>query len=147
MKIDRVQFVVHGPVIGKGRPKFRRVGEYTQTYTPKKTADYENLIRMEYEAQVGPEAFFGKDRSLGMSIVIYKSIPQNVSAKRRKMMLDWEIRPGKRPDVDNCVKVVCDALNKVAFHDDSQIVGLTVESAYDDRPRMEITIWENGING
>lgn len=147
MNVDEVKFVVVGNIIGKGRPKFRRVGEYTQTYTPKRTAEYENLIRMEYESQIGHGVFFEKDKTLGMSIEIYKAIPKNVSAKHRKMMLEREIRPGKRPDIDNCIKVVCDALNKVAFHDDSQIVGLVVESAYDERPRMEITIWENGTNG
>lgn len=142
-----VRFSVFGEVIGKGRPKFRRVGEYTQTYTPKRTSDYENLIRMEYETQVGRRAFFEKGKALAMSIFIYKEIPQSTSGKKRTQMLEGKILPGKRPDVDNCIKVVCDALNKVAFHDDSQIVQLNVEAVYDERPRMEITLWEVGING
>ena len=142
-----VKFTVLGEVIGKGRPKFRRVGEYTQTYTPKRTADYERLVRLEYEAQVGRGGFFDKGKALGMSINIFKSIPQSTSAKKRQLMLDGKICPGKRPDIDNCVKVVCDALNKVAFQDDSQVVGLTVQSAYAEWPRMEIEIWEVGANG
>lgn len=142
-----VRFSVFGEVIGKGRPKFRRVGEYTQTYTPKRTSDYENLIRMEYETQVGRRAFFEKGKALAMSIFIYKEIPQSTSGKKRTQMLEGKILPGKRPDVDNCIKVVCDALNKVAFHDDSQIVQMNVEAVYDERPRMEITLWEVGING
>ena len=38
-------------------------------------------------------------------------------------MLEWEIRPTKRPDLDNIAKAVLDALNGLAYQDDSQIVG------------------------
>ena len=36
-------------------------------------------------------------------------------------MLGGEIMPTKRPDGDNVIKVVLDALNGVAFHEDGQV--------------------------
>lgn len=38
----------------------------------------------------------------------------------------WKGGPVRRHDADNVVKVACDALNGVAFHDDSQVVELHV---------------------
>ena len=141
-----VGFCVLGEPVGKGRPKFRRVGEFTQTYTPSKTARYEQLVRLEYHAQVGTICF-PKDSALGMTIKIIRSIPRNTSSKKTKMMLERMILPGKRPDVDNCVKVILDALNKIAFHDDSQVVRILAYSEYGEQPCVEVEIAELGING
>lgn len=59
-------------------------------------------------------------------------------------MLDHKIRPTKKPDFDNIGKVICDALNKIAYRDDSQIVDAQVRKFYSDRPRVVVTIMECG---
>jgi len=46
-----------------------------------------------------------------------------------------------RCDLDNLVKSVCDALQRVVFEDDSQVVLLLAEKSIDrDRPRVEILV-------
>ena len=45
-------------------------------------------------------------------------------------MLENIVSPTKKPDIDNIVKVVLDAMNKFAFKDDTQIVKLEVEKLY-----------------
>ena len=52
---------------------------------------------------------------------------QSVSQKVRALMLNGEILPTKRPDGDNIIKVVLDALNGVVFHDDGQICKIYFE--------------------
>lgn len=141
-----VKFYVLGEPVGKGRPKFRRVGNFTQTYTPSKTAKYEQLVRLEYEAQIG-NFCFPKEKALSMTIRILKGIPKSTSGTRTQKMLTGIIFPGKRPDVDNCIKAVLDALNKVAFHDDSQVVRILAYEVYSEDPRLEVEITEVGING
>ena len=37
----RVEFTIEGPPVGKARPRVTR----TVTYTPKKTSQYEDLVR------------------------------------------------------------------------------------------------------
>lgn len=37
-------------------------------------------------------------------------------------MLAGEIRPTKKPDMDNVVKIIADSLNNLAYYDDTQIV-------------------------
>ena len=47
----------------------------------------------------------------------------------------------RRRDVDNCAKSICDALNGIAYGDDSQIEELVVRRHVDhDRPRAEVTV-------
>jgi len=47
-----------------------------------------------------------------------------------------------RADLDNLVKMVSDALNRVAWLDDRQIVKLDAEMVtFDPRPRTEVEVW------
>lgn len=82
-----------------------------------------------------------------MRITAYKPIPKSTSKKRMLQMLEGLIRPGKKPDWDNIGKIVCDALNGIAFQDDSQIVSGTTIKKYSEQPRVEVEIWEEGVNG
>lgn len=41
--------------------------------------------------------------------------------------------PCKKPDADNIAKVICDALNKVAYGDDTQICELEVHKRYTEQ--------------
>lgn len=52
-----------------------------------------------------------------------------------------EIMPTKKPDCDNVAKMICDALNGLAYKDDAQIVNLNVLKAYtSDVPFVAVTI-------
>ena len=56
------------------------------------------------------------------------------------MKLNNELRPNKKPDIDNVIKLVADALNEVAYKDDAQIIELECRKFYSDIARMEITL-------
>lgn len=135
----KVKFTILGEPAGKGRPRFRRVGSFNKTYTPEKTVSYENLVKVEYESQCGGHRF-PDDVPLDLRIVAYYSIPKSVSKKKRLLMLCHAIRPMKKPDNDNVVKVIQDALNLVAYRDDVQIVDCQLRKFFSDRPRVEVTI-------
>lgn len=134
-----VNFVVFGEPYGKGRPKFSTANNKFRTYTPAKTESYEALIRTEYRIQCR-DKFFDKFVPLQISIRSFCSIPKNTSKKKRSLMNQGIIRPIKKPDNDNVEKTICDALNKVAYYDDSQIVDSCVSKYYSERPRIEVTI-------
>lgn len=140
------KFVVLGEPVGKGRLRFRRAGEYMQRYSPARTVNYETLIKLEYHTQC-EDYMFDANAALGMRIMAYKPIPKGTSKRKRVQMLDNHIRPTKKPDWDNVGKIVCDALNKVAFHDDSQIVDGSVIKCYSEQPRIEVEIWEVAEGG
>lgn len=137
----KIKFTIHGEPEGKGRPRFRKHGKFPQPYTPDGTLSYENLIKVEYQNQCGGLKF-DQGTPLDMRITAYYTIPKSVSKKKRELMLQHVIRPTKKPDFDNLGKVVCDALNKIAFYDDVQIVDAQVRKFYGETPRVVVTIQE-----
>ena len=132
----RAEFTVLGEPVGKGRPRATATG---RMYTPSKTVVYENLIRMEYERQCG-EQRIRKPDWVALTIGAYYAIPKNVSKKKRQEMLNGDVRPTKKPDIDNVLKCVADALNEVAYDDDTQIVQCYCEKYYSDEPRINVIV-------
>lgn len=57
-------------------------------------------------------------------------------------MINGVIRPITKPDVDNCAKSILDALNKIAYNDDSRIVELIVRKVYDNDDYTKVRIKE-----
>lgn len=139
----KVSFTVLGEPQGKGRPRFSKVGNYVKTYTPDKTVAYENLVKLEYESQCRGKKF-ADDERLDMRIFAYYGVPNSASKKKKAMMLDGIIRPSKKPDMDNVVKVIADSLNNVAYKDDTQIVDAMVRKFYSDTPRVKVVIQTAG---
>lgn len=77
-----------------------------------------------------------------LDVVAYYGIAKSDSKKKRAAKLANEIRPTKKPDLDNVFKAIADGLNNIAYHDDSQIVGCSVEKYFSEEPRVEVTIRE-----
>ena len=50
------------------------------------------------------------------------------------------IRPVKKPDADNIIKVVADSLNQAASRDDADIVTVSLVKYYSQQPRLEVEI-------
>lgn len=135
----KVSFVIQGEPQGKGRPRFTRTGNFVRTYTPEKTVSYENLVKLEYERQCSGKRFEDTD-ILDLRIYAFYGIPKSASKKKRAMMIDRQIRPSKKPDMDNVVKIVADSLNGIAYRDDTQIVDTIVRKFYSEQPRVLVVI-------
>lgn len=137
----RAKFTVAGEPHGKGRPQFSTYGGHVHARTPKKTVVYENLVRLEYQRQCG-KIRFADDAMLRVEINAYYSIPVSKSKKQKAAMAEGTIRPRKKPDCDNVVKSVLDSLNSIAYHDDVQVVDVSLSKWYSDAPRVEVEITE-----
>lgn len=138
-KISKIRITIDGHPKGKGRPKFSKQGH---AYTPSDTREYEALIVTAYRAAY--HGFkFPKETQLDLRIRAYYPIPKSDSKANRMKKLKNELRPKNiKPDIDNVVKIVCDALNDVAYHDDTQIVDQQARKFYSDQPRVEILLKE-----
>lgn len=55
-------------------------------------------------------------------------------------MEERKLRPLKKADADNVIKVYLDALNKLAYHDDVQVVDLQIRRFYSRDPRVVVTL-------
>ena len=123
-----ITFTVPGNPKAKGRPRFARRGNFVKTYTDAKTASYEDQIRF-YALQAMGSAE-PLESAVSVFIYIRCPIPASYSKKRSKACIEQEERPTKKPDWDNCAKIICDAMNGVVIKDDSQIVDAYVTKKY-----------------
>ncbi len=125
---------IPGECVPKGRP---RLGK-GRTYTPAKTKNYERLVKT-CALNSKQEKLTG---ALKVELVVYKSVPKSFSKAKRSKCLKNELLPRVKPDLDNYIKSVLDALNGVFFDDDNQICEILAKKVYGEEPRVELKIEE-----
>lgn len=138
-------FTVEGKPQGKARartfynPKLGRV----QSMTPENTVLYENLVKQSFIQQNREGCRWFKKEPLAMYITAYYPIPASTTKKDKQLIAEGKLYPTKKPDADNIAKVICDALNGVAYSDDTQIIELSVVKAYTGgQPRVHVYVGE-----
>ena len=129
-----IRFIIPGEPVSKGRP---RVTKWV-TYTPDKTVNYDNLVKFSFIEQCKKKEKI--EGPISMHITFFFKIPKRTSKKNIALMEEGKILPTKRPDIDNCIKSITDALNEFAYDDDSQIVSITAKKFYSAEPRAEVKL-------
>lgn len=138
----RVEFTVPGKPVAKGRPKFARMGTFVRAYTPEKTVNYETLVKVAAAEAMGDREPI--EGPVSIIIAIYVPIPVSESRKRSELMASGQILPTKKPDADNVLKAVKDAVNGVVWRDDSQVVDVVLSKRYSLSPRVCVTVEPSG---
>lgn len=142
--MNEIYFIVDGKVQPKQRPKVYR-NKYTgqvRAMTPKETVDYENKVKASFYEACDGEKFF-LTGAVQMTVNVYVAIAKSTPKKTREKMLTGELKPITRTgDLDNLFKAISDALNGVAYDDDSQIIDATIRKFYGEQAKAEITIRE-----
>lgn len=134
-----VTFTVSGHPQGKGRARaFVRAGHVAH-YTPEKTRSYESMIRgAAMDAMAGRAPLSGP---VEIDLRIEVAIPASWSKRKRAEAEAGALWPAKKPDLSNVQKAVEDALNGVAYGDDSQIVRYgRLEKVYSLRPGVTVEV-------
>lgn len=129
----KIEFEVPGVPIGKARPRVTRY----RTYTPKRTVDQENLVRACWAKQSGKKMGEGP---LLMFVECVFPIPSSLSMKKRKE-LDG-MPHTKKPDADNCLKLVMDACQGYAFDKDQAVYYTTAVKVYGEEPKTRVAIYD-----
>lgn len=131
-----IVFEVPGVAQGKGRPKFTRNGPFVRAYTDKKTVSYENLVKV-----YASNAMWGRPPMTGpvrMAIQIKVVPPASWSKKKRELALSGQNPPTSKPDIDNVIKAIFDAMNGVVFVDDKQVFDVHVTKHYAETPEVRV---------
>lgn len=143
-----VMVLLPGAPRGKGRPRFRIVKpkfkpQFVTVYTDRETEDYENALKA-----VGVDAMAASslvsdpfDGPLTVFVEAFVPIPESWSLKKKAAAAAGDIFPTSKPDGDNYAKCVGDALNKVVWQDDSQIIMWQILKLYSDFPRLRVSVW------
>ena len=132
------EFEVIGDIKGKARP---RVNTYTcKAYTPENTKDYEMLIKQYFKIKY--PRYVPLENRVSVKIVAQFKIPKTTTKKDRALIEEGKLSPTKKPDIDNIVKIILDALNKMAIKDDNQITKIEVEKTYGEVEKIIVKIEE-----
>lgn len=126
-----VEFLIPLDPVAQGRPRFvtPKGGEaFHRPYDPKKSKDYKKAVAIyAVKAMRGQSLLEGP---LHLAVAFYRPIPKSWSKKKREQAQQRLIRPIGKPDLDNYVKAVKDALTMIVWVDDSQIVDLVARKFY-----------------
>lgn len=131
-------FSVPGEPVGKGRVRVTHGNGVAIAYTPEDTVIYENLVKLMYTQAARGKRF---DGLVDAEIYAHYGIPKSAPKKKREAMAGSPC--AKKPDADNVAKAVLDALNKIAFHDDSAVVSLYVEKQWSECPHVHVILKEH----
>lgn len=128
-------FTIPGEPKGKARHRITKSGI---AYIPKQTTSYENWVKQCYldnYEQTDSKA------EISVNITCFFAPPKSVSKKKKQQMLINKINVTKKPDCDNIAKIILDSLNKIAYHDDSQVVNLYVSKRYAELPLVHVELY------
>lgn len=134
-------------VRGKSRPRFTKTG---RVYPDKKDITHEKAIAQAFadaaRAKYGDGAFARKGVPVVVRIVCERKLP---NSRPKRVTSEHDL--GK-PDMDNVAKLVLDALNGVAYEDDTQVVRLVVAKLDrvrrdSDSMRVSVAWWDQGKEG
>ncbi len=141
--MDSISFQVPGKPQGKARARtyYNANARKHVSTTPDNTVLYENFIKERF-LQAAGGFYLEAGKPVTLRIVARFLPPKSKSKKVQQQMVDGEILPLKKPDMDNIIKVVADALNGVAYHDDTQIVMVIAKKAYSALEGLDITVEE-----
>lgn len=136
-----IYFKVNGAAVPKQRP---RLGGRT-AYTPKKTRDYEERVRMAFRSSYRDAVpVFDAGVPVRAYIEVIIPIPKSWSNRKHIAAERGEIVPTSRNgDVDNYAKSILDALNGLMYEDDSQVTTLYVTKKYGNDPYALVRIEED----
>jgi len=131
---EQITITIDGTPVGKARARVLRSGG---AYTPAKSVNYETAIGWAArDAMRGRQPFVG-----GVTVTAAFDMPIPVSWSKRKqaMAITGQLTPG-RPDLDNMMKAVLDALNGVAFQDDASVLSITARKRFSTSPKTICTV-------
>ncbi|MGY0433647.1 RusA family crossover junction endodeoxyribonuclease [Bacillus rugosus] len=139
--MDFIKFTVYGEPVAQGRPRGSIRNGKVHMRDPAKSKYFKQYVAL-VASQHRPETII--TGPVSMDVKVYRPMPKSVSnsKKKKEKAENGLLRPTTKPDVDNYVKGVKDALNHLIYKDDSQVVDLNVSKFYSEEPRVEIKIKE-----
>jgi Holliday junction resolvase RusA-like endonuclease len=142
--MSEISLIVYGEPVAQaraGRRNFIKEGKAkNRAFDPEKSASFKDRI---YDQAVDVKPDKPWEGQLRITIKAYRSIPKSMPKYKLPLALAGEVRPTTKPDLDNYIKGVKDALRGVIWRDDAQVVSYgDTGKWYSEVPRVEITVME-----
>ena len=140
-----LSFCLPGPPRGKGRARavsFRPKGSpvsRARMFSDHKTVTFEAELSMAFRTKY-PDWVAPDPGPVELVVEAGFAIPASASLKKKADMMGERILPLMKPDLKNILASVEDALNGLAWHDDSEIVHEDVRKYYSTSPGVRVWI-------
>lgn len=132
----RYRVEIEAPPRAKQRPFHTKAG---QTFTRKETVNAEAWIRLKVTQTVGTPLVRGPVK---LRIGFVMPMPKGMPKADRPDALAGRKHPLSKPDWDNLAKLVCDALNGIAWRDDAHVTVAGIVKVYGEDPRTVLEWWQ-----
>ena len=133
-----IKMIILGEPVAQHRPRITTAGKFPRMYKVK--ADNTYREKLYWEAKQLNMKPISRPTQIAVDIKVYRAIPKSFSKVRQLQARKGVIRPTTKPDIDNYVKQIFDALNGLVWEDDAQIVTIHGRKFYDLIPRLDIEI-------
>lgn len=132
-----ITIIVPGTPVAQSRPRFARRGNFVTAYDATPARDYKSWVKScAVDAmQAAGLAIIKRDVPLYLRVTI--------SIQRPKSRPKKYTRPTTKPDCDNVLKGLQDAMESIVYEADQQIVAVTVRKEYGEKPGVVIIIHED----
>lgn len=134
-----IEFTVPAVPVAQPRQRHAMIGGHIRNYTPSKhpVQDFKTIIKL-----MARQAYTGRplEGPLALTVVFVMPRPGRLMWKKRPMP---RVEHCSKPDLDNLVKAVKDALNQLLWKDDGQIAKATLAKVYasgDEQPHVDIKV-------
>jgi Holliday junction resolvase RusA-like endonuclease len=125
-------FVIPGKPFGKQRPRFSR--KSGRAFTPAETVSYERTVG-QIAVQHFPAPIVGPVR-----LEVHAQFKPAESWSHKRKIAAIGQPHVQKPDLDNLIKGVSDALNRIAFADDSQISEVVCSKEWGDCDQIAVSV-------
>lgn len=135
-----LKFEVEGRPVGKARPRATFRCGHATIYTPKSTQAYENAVKAAAIKAMDEANMEVIDQPLQVYISAYFKPPVSWSKVKQRLAIASFAPYDKKPDADNLIKSVLDAMNGTVYSDDKLVYIVTVAKRYSDEDRVKIKV-------
>lgn len=77
---------------------------------------------------------------MSLFVEFYFPVTPSWSNKKKNCALAGELAHTTKPDADNCLKAICDALNGIIWKDDALVIEKHVYKFYSDTPCAKVRV-------
>jgi Holliday junction resolvase RusA-like endonuclease len=134
-----ITITIPGEMRGKGRPRFTSRGGFAKAYTDDKTKNAEAWVKHCAVTQAGSVP---TDAAVSVAVAVEVVPPASWSKTKRASAIAGGFYPTSKPDLDNVVKLIADALNGIVWQDDKQIVRMVASKRYGPVAQAVLTVAE-----
>jgi Holliday junction resolvase RusA-like endonuclease len=124
-----LNFTIVGDPVAKQRARVICRAGMVRAYTPSKTVNYEEIVRITAMEAMGRRKKIEGPLTVDLTFFLKKP----ASSKN--------FYPVVKPDIDNLVKSILDGFKGVIFEDDKQIIVVTARKFYLDSSRGYVSVF------